>query len=131
LNKLFLQIFAQFREYFKGLGPTKRMSLIAATAVIFISAIVSVFMVAGKDYAVLLTNVPSDQIPLIVSKLNEKKIPFKINEDGQTISVPKELLPATQMGIMSELGSTKIGSIGLELFDKQVSLVRQKLAQSV
>ncbi len=119
MNKLFLQIFAQFREYFKGLGPTKRMSLIAATAVIFISAIVSVFMVAGKDYAVLLTNVPSDQIPLIVSKLNEKKIPFKINEDGQTISVPKELLPATQMGIMSELGSTKIGSIGLELFDKQ------------
>jgi flagellar M-ring protein FliF len=55
----------------------------------------------------------------VVAKLNEKKVPFKINNDGNSISIPKDLLPATQMSLMAEIGSTKIGSIGLELFDKQ------------
>jgi len=119
VNKLFLQIAAQFKEFFKELGPTKRMSLIGASVVIFIAAAIMIFMVAGKEYGVLLSNIPSDQVPLIVAKLNEKKVPFKINNDGNSISIPKDLLPATQMSLMAELGSTKIGSIGLEIFDKQ------------
>lgn len=119
MNKLFLQIAAQFKEFFKELGPTKRMSLIGASVVILIATVVMVFMVAGKEYGLLLTNIPSEQIPLIVSKLNEKKIPFKLNPDGHSISVPRDLLPATQMSLMSEIGSTKIGSVGLELFDQQ------------
>ena len=119
MNTLFLQIAAQFKEFFKELGPTKRMSLIAASVTIVIAAAIIIFMVAGREHGVLLSNIPSDQIPLIVAKLNEKKVPFKLNDDGNSISVPKELLPATQMSLMSELGSTKIGSVGLELFDKQ------------
>lgn len=119
MGKLFLQIAAQFREFFKELGPTKRMSLIGASVIVVIAAAIMIFMVAGKEYGVLLTNVPSDQVPTIIAKLNEKKIPFKIHEDGHSILVPKDLLPATQMSLMSELGSSKIGSVGMELFDKQ------------
>jgi len=116
---LFLQIAAQFKEFFRELGPTKRMSFIGASIVIVIAAAIMVFMIAGKEHGVLLSNIPSDQVPLIVAKLNEKKVPFKLNDEGNSISVPKDLLPATQMSLMSELGSTKIGSVGLELFDKQ------------
>jgi flagellar M-ring protein FliF len=119
VNTLFLQIAAQFKEFFKELGPTKRMSLLGASFVIMVASIIMVFMVAGREYGLLLSNIPSDQVPLIIGKLNEKKIPFKINDDGNSISVPKDLLPATQMSLMSELGSTKIGNVGLELFDKQ------------
>ena len=76
-------------------------------------------MASGKDYAVLLSNIPSDQVPTIIEKLNAKNIPYRLMEDGKTVTVPKDYLHATQMQLMSELGSSKMGSIGLELFDKQ------------
>jgi len=119
LNKVFGSIVVQFRDYFKNLGPTKRMSVIAASMIAFAAMIVMVIMVSGKDYAVLLSNVPSDQISMIVEKLNQKNVPFQLRDDGKTVAVPKELLHATEMSLMAEVGSNKIGSVGLEIFEKQ------------
>jgi flagellar M-ring protein FliF len=109
----------QFRDYFKNLGPTKRMSIVAASVIAMISLVVMTFMMSGKDYSTLLTNIPNDQISLIVEKLNQKNVPFQLRDDGKTIAVPRDLLHATQMSLMSEIGSNKIGSVGLELFEKQ------------
>jgi len=74
------------------------------------------FMVSGKDYAPLLTNVPSEQVSTIVEKLNAKNVPFQLKDDGKTILVPRDLLHATQMTLMSEIASPKLGNIGLEIF---------------
>jgi flagellar M-ring protein FliF len=109
----------QFRDYFKNLGPTKRMSIVAASVIAMISLVVMTFMMSSKDYSTLLTNIPNDQISLIVEKLNQKNVPFQLRDDGKTIAVPRDLLHATQMSLMSEIGSNKIGSVGLELFEKQ------------
>ena len=76
-------------------------------------------MTSGKDYAVLLTNVPNDQVSTIIDKLNQKNIPYQLQEGGKTVLVPKDFLHATQMQLMSEVGSAKLGNIGLEIFDKQ------------
>ncbi len=119
MNKLFGSLIVQFNEFFKGLGPTKRMSIIAATIIGVVAAVILSFMVSGKDYQPLLTNIPNDQVSLIVEKLNKLNVPFQLREDGKTIAVPKDLLHSTQMTLMSELGSSKIGTVGLELFDKQ------------
>jgi flagellar M-ring protein FliF len=78
-----------------------------------------VFMASGKDFVPLFTNIPSDQITTIMAKLTEKSIPYQLRDDGKSISVPKELLHSTQMTLMSEVGSAKMGSAGLELFEKQ------------
>lgn len=119
MNKLFGSLIVQFNEFFKGLGPTKRMSIIAATIIGVVAAVILSFMVSGKDYQPLLTNIPNDQVSLIVEKLNKLNVPFQLRDDGKTIAVPKDLLHSTQMTLMSELGSSKIGTVGLELFDKQ------------
>ncbi|NUM59403.1 MAG: flagellar M-ring protein FliF [Bdellovibrionaceae bacterium] len=119
MNKLFAGLLLQYREFFKNLGPTKRVSVIVVTFIAVIAVIAMFFIISGKDYVPLLTQIPSEQMPLIVQKLNEKNVPFRLNEDGKTISVPKELLHSTQMTLMSEIGSSKMGSIGLEIFDKQ------------
>jgi len=76
-------------------------------------------MASGKDYAPLFKDIPPDQVTTIISKLNEKNIPFQLRDDGKTVAVPKELLYSTQMTLMSEVGSPKMGNVGLELFDKQ------------
>ena len=119
MNKVFGSLIVQFRDYFKNLGPTKRMSVIAASFVAALAFIIMIIMVSGKDYTALLTNVPNDQLSMIVEKLNQKNVPFQLRDDGKTIAVPKDLLHSTQMSLMAEMGSNKIGSVGLEIFEKQ------------
>lgn len=119
MNKIIGGIVLQFREFFKNLGPTKRLSIITVSAIAVAALVAMMIMVSGKDYVPLLTNVPSDQMPSIVAKLNEKNVPFQIKEDGKTIAIPKEILHSTQMTLMSEMGSSRMGTIGLEIFEKQ------------
>lgn len=119
MNKIFGGLIVQFREFFKNLGPTKRLSVISVTAIALIALVTMIFMASGKDYVPLFTNIPSDQVTTIIGKLNEKNVPFQLRDDGKTITVPSELLHSTQMTLMSEIGSSRMGNIGLELFDKQ------------
>lgn len=119
MEKIFGGIIGQFKEFYKSLGPTKRMALIVSVFIGFIALGSVVFMASGKDYAVLLTNIPSDQLTTVIEKLNAKNVPYQLKEDSKTIMVPKDFLHATQMQLMSEIGSSRVGSIGLELFDKQ------------
>lgn len=94
------------------------MALTASSLVIIVALGFVGFMVSGKDYAVLLTNVPADQMPTIIGKLSSKNIPYQLKDEGKTIVVPNEFLHATQMQLMAEVGSANMGTIGLELFDK-------------
>jgi len=120
LNNLLQSLVLQFREFYKNLTPTKRVSMVAATAILLVAGTIMVTMVSGSDYVALFTDIPSDQTAVMVSKLQEKNIPFKVEQGGRTITVPVQLLHTTQMALMSELGSTKMGNIGgLEIFDKQ------------
>jgi flagellar M-ring protein FliF len=119
LNKIFGGIIVQFREFFKNLGPTKRLSIIAVSAIALITLLTMVFMASGKDFVPLFANISGDQVTTIMAKLNEKNIPYHLRDDGKTITVPKELLHSTQMTLMAEVGSSKMGSVGLEIFEKQ------------
>lgn len=119
MNKIFGGLVIQFREFFKNLGPTKRLAVIAVTVILIIAASTMMFMASGKDYVPLFTNIPSEQVSMVVSKLNEKNVPFQLRDGGGTVAIPKELLHSTQMALMSEIGNSNMGSIGLEIFDKQ------------
>lgn len=117
MNNLFRNLIVQFREFYKNLTPTKRFSMLFASLIVAASAIFMLFMVSGTDYVPLMSNVPSDQVATLMEKLQSKNIPYKIQ--GQTVLIPKELLSSTLMSLSTEMGSSKTGQIGLELFDKQ------------
>lgn len=110
----------QFRDFYKNLTPTRRVSMAVAFFIVMAAGVFMLVMVSGTTYSPLFTDIPTDQTALIVGKLQAKNIPFKVEEAGRTITVPVELLHTTQMALMAEMGSAKMGSIGgLELFDKQ------------
>lgn len=119
MQNLIRSLIVQFREFYKNLTPMKRMSMTVASIIVLASIGIMLVMVSGTDYAPLLRDIPEDQTALIVEKLREKNIPFKVQDNGRVILVPKELQHSTYMVLMSEMGSGKIGTIGLELFDKQ------------
>ena len=114
LNVLFMQL----RDFFKGLTPIKRVSVIASVAVAVAALITISIMGTKKDYVVLIKDVGPEQSVSVISILDSKKIPYQLVDSGKTILVPNNFLPSTQMLIMSEVGSEKL-SQGLELFDKQ------------
>lgn len=119
MERIFSGILGQFNEFYKSLGPTKRLALVTSLFIGFVAIGSVMFMASGKDYANLFVNIPSDQVSVLIEKLNSKNIPYQLVDEGKTIRVPKEFLHATQMQLMSEVGSAKMGNIGLELFDKQ------------
>ncbi|MCB0355630.1 MAG: flagellar M-ring protein FliF [Bdellovibrionales bacterium] len=119
MSKVVANILAQFNEYFKNLPPVKRMSILTAAIIVVVAAAVLAIMMSGSSHGVLFKDVPPDQLPLVVDKLRQKNVPFKIADNGNTVLVPQEILYTTQMSIMAELGTSKIGTIGLELFESQ------------
>jgi flagellar M-ring protein FliF len=119
LDKLFGNLVVQFREFLKSLTPVKRAAIIGSGVAFMVALVVVTLMLSGANHEVLFRNIPDDQIPVVVSQLKKKNIPFQLAENGTTVLVPKELLHSTQMSIMTEVGSGDMGQVGLELFDKQ------------
>ena len=119
LSKYISLLIAQFKGFYKDLSPTKRMSLILSMFMIAGTAVVVGTLMSGGGHVALFTKIPADQLPIIVNQLRQMNIPYSVENGGETITVPPELLHSTQMAIMSESTIGKAGSIGLELFEKQ------------
>jgi len=119
LGKVFSSLAAQFADFYKNLTPTKKASLVTASALVVMAGVIVSVMLTGQDYKPLFRNVAQDQLPLIVGQLQKRNVPFRLRDNGNTIVVPSGLLHATQMSLMAEIGSKDLGSVGLELFDKQ------------
>ncbi|NQZ02206.1 MAG: flagellar M-ring protein FliF [Bdellovibrionales bacterium] len=119
MDKLFGNLIVQFREFMKSLTPVKRAAIIGSVFAFVIALVIVTVMLSGANNEVLFRNIPNDQIPVVVSQLKKKNIPFQLADNGTTVLVPKELLHSTQMSIMTEVGSGDLGQVGLELFDKQ------------
>ncbi len=119
MQNLFRTLVVQFREFYKNLTPMKRMSMIITSVIVLASFLFMTVMISGQDYVALMRDIPADQMALVVEKLQAKNIPYRTQDGGKTVVVPKELLHSTQMALMAEVGSGKIGTIGFELFDKQ------------
>lgn len=118
MSKLIQSLITQFRNFYKNLTPTKRMSMIASVGIVLAAITVVSVMMSGTSYVPMMKDVSADNLPIVIEKLKSKNIPFRVDEGGKAILVPPEHVYTTQMALMSELGG-HIGSIGLELFDKQ------------
>ncbi|MCB0394103.1 MAG: flagellar M-ring protein FliF, partial [Bdellovibrionales bacterium] len=119
MSKYFNSLMAQFKEFYRNLTPTKRVSLMLSVSIISVALLIMAMMASGRNYVPLFKDVAPDKLSSVLAKLKESQVPFKVEDDGKTIMVPPELLHSTQMAIMSQNGFEDIGTIGLEMFEKQ------------
>ncbi|MES2767784.1 MAG: flagellar basal-body MS-ring/collar protein FliF [Bdellovibrionota bacterium] len=119
MTKLWSSLIVQFKNFYKNLTPTKRMSMIASLGIVLAAITIVSVMMSSTSFVPMMKDVSSESLPLVIEKLKSKNIPFKVEEGGKTISVPPEHVYTTQMALMTELGTSHVGNIGLELFDKQ------------
>lgn len=117
--KFLSTLITQIRDFFDGLTPIKKISLMASVGVLLAAMLIIGWMATGKEYIALQSNIPDEQMPVLLNILRAKNIPYRMEDSGQSIHVPRSFLHSTQMLIMTEVGAGRMGQIGLELFDKQ------------
>lgn len=88
-----------------------------------------VFVYNEPDYNVLYTNLAPEDAAKIVDDLTASKIPYKIEDNGQTIRVPEENVYKTRLSLAAK-GLPNSGIVGYEIFDQTsmgMSEFQQKL----
>lgn len=105
------------------LGIFNKISL-QQKLVIGISTIVAVVLLISAlvflnepSYAVLYTNLTQEDASKVLEVLNTQKIPYKIEDGGSSIKVPKDKVYETRM-VLAGKGIPNSGIVGYEIFDK-------------
>lgn len=92
--------------------------VIGGTAVItFILLILLVTFLNEPTLTPLYSDLAQDDASKVVEFLSSQKIPYKIEDNGKTIKVPKDKLHETRLALAGK-GIPTSGTIGYELFDK-------------
>lgn len=92
--------------------------------------IVVMYMLNEPNYSALYTNLADEDASKVIEYLNEQKIPYKLEDNGHTVRVPKENLYESRLGLAGR-GIPNSGIIGYEIFDKNtmgMSEFMQKLS---
>ena len=76
-----------------------------------------IFWNSQPDYQVLFTNLSPEDAGEMLSKLKEKKIPFRLSQNGTALLVSKDQVYDTRLSLAAE-GLPKGGGIGFEVFDR-------------
>jgi flagellar M-ring protein FliF len=80
--------------------------------------LVSIYLIYLRpDYSVLFSKLRASDAAAIVSELERRKTPYRLSDNGTTISVPSNIMDATRLSVVSEDLPIK-GMTGFELFNK-------------
>ncbi|MDP4173243.1 MAG: flagellar basal-body MS-ring/collar protein FliF [Bacteroidota bacterium] len=76
-----------------------------------------VFVFNEPSYSALYTNLAPEDASKVVDHLTSQKVPYKLEDNGQTIRVPKDKVYEIRLQLASK-GIPSSGIIGYEIFDK-------------
>jgi flagellar M-ring protein FliF len=107
-----------FKEFFIGLEPGKKMGLVAVSAFVLVS-LVGVSIWASKTrFQVLYKDLNREDSKKIAIILEEKKIPYQTADDGKSIKIPEDMVQKWRLELAT-MGVNFSGTVGYEVFDKQ------------
>jgi flagellar M-ring protein FliF len=107
----------QLKDIYSKLTLLQKVSISTAVVAVVASMIVVIMWANRPVYKTLFANLKSDDASVVVEKLKEKNIPYKLIGGGKAITVPQEMVYETRLELTRE-GVPKGGGAGFELFDK-------------
>ncbi len=75
------------------------------------------FFLNEPNYGVLFSNLAQEDASKVVEQLTNQKIPYKIDDNGKVIKVPKDKVYETRLSLAGK-GIPSSGIVGYEIFDK-------------
>ncbi len=106
------------KERFQALPAGQRLLIPALAAALLLALGFLLFVQGQGEYGVLFTNLSQEDAGEIVNKLKSKKTPYRLENNGTAILVPKSELYEQRLLLASE-GLPKGGGVGFEIFDRQ------------
>jgi flagellar M-ring protein FliF len=123
------QFAQQLINLYRQLSVGKRITLAALVLGTVAGLWILIAWTGNAEYRVLYTNLDPEDAGLVLAKLKERKIPYRIGEDGRSVLVPATQLYETRMELASQ-GLPQGGQVGFELFDT-TKLGMSEFAQNV
>jgi len=125
----FRKILSQLQTLFKSISLTKRMVLLTIAVGSVAGFVFLMNWAATPEFHPLYSHLDANDAGVIISRLKDEKIPYRLSANGNTILIPQELIYETRMNLASE-GLPQGGSTGFELFDN-TKLGMTEFAQNV
>lgn len=107
----------QFGTTYQELDLPKKIGVAGVLALVVAGFVFLLVFTGQPDYEVMYTDLTKDDAAQLVGKLQELKIPYKLEQDGSVVMVPAENLLDTRLELAKE-GLPKGGGIGFEVFDE-------------
>jgi flagellar M-ring protein FliF len=116
LDKL-QEVIKQLVGVWQSMSTAKRLALAGLTLAVLIG--VSAIAVIGSEvrYATLYSGLDPKDGADVVQKLNELKVPFRIQGDGAIIAVPADRVQTLRLELAGD-GLPRGGGVGNEIFDQ-------------
>lgn len=105
-------------DWLKALPLAQRLMLLAVAGAGVLALGLFFHLYGQWDYGVLFTNLTQEDAGAIVTKLKEKKVPYRLENNGATILVPKADLYELRL-LMAGERLPRGGAVGFEIFDRQ------------
>jgi len=117
VKETILQFKEQGTALWGGLSKKQKIMIGAAVIALLISIFLLILWANKTDYAPLFTKLSAQDAGVIVKKLEEKKVPYQLQDNGTTILVPSEQVYKTRLDLASD-GLPQNGVVGYEIFDQ-------------
>jgi len=114
----FVQIITGLAKSFNALPPVRKMTIAGAGVLTMVLIGAFTYLAGQVDYQVLFSGLSHEDAAAIVSKLQEKKISYKLSAAGDVIYAPADKVPELRME-MAAAGALRGGIVGYEIFDNK------------
>ena len=105
------------KDTWAGLEKTQKVAVILGGTVAFVLLIVLVvFSAKGPKYEILWSNLDPVDAGAIVNELEKQNIPYKLDDNGNTIKVPSDQVHRTRLSLAT-MGLPSSGIVGFESID--------------
>lgn len=117
---------AQYREkisqYWNKFTKKQRILLISTVVFLIIAAAALTIQFSKTEYEVAFTDLSAEDSAGVMSYLESGNIPFELNKDGTSISVPSTQAARVKVDVGSQ-GLVQNGSIGYDIFEQNGSMM--------
>lgn len=103
---------------FDTLPGSRKATLVMVALLTMASMLTFVYLTNQEDYRVLFSNLGSEDASNILTKLNERKIPYQLSPSGDIISVPSGKVAEIRLELAAA-GLPHGGGVGFEIFDNK------------
>ena len=107
---------ALFTDFLQSRSTSAKNGLIAGIIAIVLLTLGAVYWVLSDSYAVLFNDLEQQDAASIIRELDNKKISYKIKDDGATILVSADKVHKIRLQLMGS-NARLTGGVGFELFD--------------